>query len=127
LAEIEILYEQELGFTKVIEMIMKSKKPIIGHNMIMDIGFIYRQFISDKNELPKNYNEFAKLWRKEFPHPLYDTKVLAAHCGQNLFGKTGLDHIYERCRKEKKLNNNIVVEFDKERESLFGLYDNIKG
>ena len=36
------LYNKELGFTRVIELLMKFKNPIIGHNMIYDLGFIYR-------------------------------------------------------------------------------------
>jgi len=31
----------ELGFSQVIETISRSQKPLIGHNMIYDVAFIY--------------------------------------------------------------------------------------
>lgn len=40
--EIEKLLTEELGFTRIIELLMKFKGPMIGHNMIYDIAFIYR-------------------------------------------------------------------------------------
>jgi len=39
---IEKMCNDELGFSRVIELLMQSKKPIVGHNMIYDIAFIYR-------------------------------------------------------------------------------------
>ena len=56
---------------------MACKKPIIGHNMIMDIGFIYRQFLSQTGNLPKTYGEFVQEWNGSFPSTIYDTKVLS--------------------------------------------------
>jgi hypothetical protein len=47
----------ELGFSRVIEMISKYKKPIIGHNMKFDIAFIYHQFYK---ELPDSFAKFQK-------------------------------------------------------------------
>ena len=92
---------------------MQYKKAVIGHNMIFDLGFIYRQFISAKLDLPKTYAEFAKQWRSRFPHvDIYDTKVLAQSCGQNTFGQTQLKYLFDRCKKEKRLCNNVVVDFD---------------
>jgi len=46
-----------MGFSLVIEEIIKAKKPLIGHNSIYDIGFIYDQFIAP---LPDTYLEFTK-------------------------------------------------------------------
>ena len=69
---------------------MKCGKPIVGHNMIFDIGFIYRQFISKDFDMPKTYDEFSKQWRANIPSVIYDTKVLAESCGTSIFGKTDL-------------------------------------
>ena len=44
-----------MGFTKVIEEIIQSKKPLVGHNMMFDIMFLYQQFIDD---LPETLSEF---------------------------------------------------------------------
>jgi poly(A)-specific ribonuclease len=54
-AEVEGLYNYEVGFSKVIEEIIRSKKPLVGHNMFLDILFVYHQFIDD---LPSSLNEF---------------------------------------------------------------------
>lgn len=116
-----------MGFSRVIEVIMKSKKPLIGHNMIFDIAFILRQFVSRDCDLPKTYDLFAKEWKKNFPQKVYDTKVLAASTGQNIFSKTDLKYLYDKCKKEKKLCNNLQLELDKNKESVFGLYDNAIG
>jgi hypothetical protein len=39
----------------VIEEIIKSKKPLVGHNMFLDMLFVYQQFIDD---LPESLPEF---------------------------------------------------------------------
>ena len=64
---IQDLCKYELGFSHVIEFLMKSKKPLVGHNMIYDIAFIYRQFLSPNYDLPKTFAEFANIWRASFP------------------------------------------------------------
>lgn len=79
--DIEIMYEEQLGFTKVIEMLAESRKPLIGHNMMMDMGFIFRQFLSETGNLPATFADFVKQWKKTFSQQLYDTKVLSHSCG----------------------------------------------
>jgi len=44
-----------MGFSLIVEELIKAKKPIIGHNMIYDIIYLYNQFIDD---LPETYPEF---------------------------------------------------------------------
>ena len=44
-----------MGFSLVVEMLIKHKKPVIGHNMIYDVLYLYTQFI---DELPDTYLEF---------------------------------------------------------------------
>jgi|LauGreDrversion4_2_1035121.scaffolds.fasta_scaffold1132906_1 DNA polymerase III epsilon subunit-like protein len=112
----------ELGFSRVIQLIMDSKKPLVGHNMMYDLGFIYRQFVSKDGSLPENFEDFTKAWRKCFPQKIFDTKVLAAFCGQDLFGKTSLDLVYAKCLKDKKLRNNVDIIFDSKTHELFGSY-----
>lgn len=46
-----------MGFSLVVEELIKAKKPIIGHNMIYDIAYLYNQFIDN---LPKEYCDFIK-------------------------------------------------------------------
>jgi hypothetical protein len=47
-----------MGFSLVVEELIKAKKPIIGHNMIYDVIYLYNQFIDD---LPPTYLEFIAL------------------------------------------------------------------
>ncbi len=49
------LFTQEMGFSLVVDMLIKAAKPIIGHNMIYDIIYLYNQFIG---VLPEEYSDF---------------------------------------------------------------------
>ena len=82
--EVEELYQSELGFTRIVELLINAKKPLIGHNMIYDVAFMFKQFLQ---ELPINFVDFVNTWRANFPM-LYDTKVLSV--STNFFGKTDL-------------------------------------
>lgn len=39
--ETETMVEYEFGFLRVVEIIIKLKKPLIGHNMFLDIMYLY--------------------------------------------------------------------------------------
>lgn len=63
-------------------MLKTCNKPVIGHNMIYDLAFLYHQF---EEPLP---NEFSE-WQSKTPfNTIYDTKVMANEVGN--FGKTEL-------------------------------------
>ncbi|XP_053598908.1 pre-piRNA 3'-exonuclease trimmer [Microplitis demolitor] len=62
-----------LGFTKVFKLLVDLKKPIIGHNALLDLMFIYKQFY---RPLPSNYLDFKKEIHKIFPC-IYDTKFIS--------------------------------------------------
>jgi hypothetical protein len=62
------------------------------------------------------------MWKKYFPQPIYDTKALSASCGSQIFQKTELHFLFEKCTKEKKLKNNLVIEADVKKASIFGQY-----
>ena len=57
LFEAETLMEYELGFSRIIEIMIMSKKPLIGHNMLLDLMFLYEHFIAD---LPDTLEEFIR-------------------------------------------------------------------
>ena len=67
------LYKEQYGFSSIVDLLIESKIPIIGHNMMYDICYFYRQFIGD---LPKTWPEFREEWHKYFPLT-YDTKVMS--------------------------------------------------
>ena len=41
LVQVDEIFKKEVGFTRVIELLQNSRKPIIGHNMQFDAAFIY--------------------------------------------------------------------------------------
>jgi poly(A)-specific ribonuclease len=53
--ELEELFDMEYGFTSIIEAMMDCGKPVVGHNMVYDILYIYNQFIG---ELPDTFRDF---------------------------------------------------------------------
>ena len=65
--------ENASGFTKVINKISPSKKPVVGHNMLLDLCFMINQFVAP---LPETLYEFKSLLNNNFPN-ICDTKLMA--------------------------------------------------
>jgi poly(A)-specific ribonuclease len=72
-SELDVL-DEEIGFSKLIWLLSKSQKMIIGHNMLTDIMQICRQFFS--SPLPDSYDDFKSMANSLFPKIL-DTKYMA--------------------------------------------------
>jgi len=53
-----------IGFTSVIELLIESKKQIVGHNCYLDLLFLYSHFV---DYIPKNYLEFKTKLTELFP------------------------------------------------------------
>ena len=100
--QIEKMVSEELGFSQVIEALIKARKPIIGHNAIYDLAFIYHQFY---NELPDTYAEFAHKTSTVLFPKFYDTKVLSLYVGK--LGKSDLATLYYKSTKDKRLSNSL--------------------
>lgn len=95
-----------MGFSLVIQEIINSKKPLIGHNCMYDWLYVYNQFVA---KLPDTYTEFIKEWNTCFPHT-YDNKVLAFHSKN--FYKTGLGDLYEKVTNDDKFKKNLKFNYD---------------
>ncbi|ORY61830.1 CAF1-domain-containing protein [Neocallimastix californiae] len=61
-----------IGFRKVIDYLILTKKPIVGHNMLLDICHMVQSFHSD---LPHNFTNFQKRINTLFP-TIFDTKYI---------------------------------------------------
>lgn len=96
---------EEIGFSQVIQEMAKQNKPIIGHNAIYDLCFIYHQFYK---ELPETYAEFAYDLNKKLFGKVYDTKVLSLYSGR--LGKSDLQSLYGKCTSNKQYSNNLFFE-----------------
>lgn len=53
--DVENLLKFEIGFSQVIQRISDSKKIMVGHNLALDLGFVFHQFYK---EMPQTYKEF---------------------------------------------------------------------
>eukprot|EP01016_Furgasonia_blochmanni_P032851 TRINITY_DN3393_c0_g1_i2.p1 TRINITY_DN3393_c0_g1~~TRINITY_DN3393_c0_g1_i2.p1 ORF type:complete len:503 (+),score=30.49 TRINITY_DN3393_c0_g1_i2:66-1574(+) len=82
-----------LGFSSVIELMILSKKPLIGHNLILDLGFLYDHFVG---ELPDNFQTFAERVHVAFPI-IYDTKILSNHIYDIMHINNDLAGLYRDC------------------------------
>ena len=98
-------------------MLIGANKPLIGHNMFFDAAFLFEQFIE---RLPCSFVEFARQWKAQFPS-VYDTKTLAGSAEE--FTKTALSHLFYRCRKDKRISNNLMFAYDEKADTRFGHYE----
>lgn len=48
-----VLVESYIGFSKVFKLLVTLKKPIVAHNALLDLMFMYQQFYKP---LPSMYN-----------------------------------------------------------------------
>lgn len=48
-----VLLESYIGFSKVFKLLVTLKKPIVAHNALLDLMFMYQQFYKP---LPSMYN-----------------------------------------------------------------------
>ena len=105
------LVNEEMGISVIVSALMNSKKPIIGHNFIYDLGFLYHQFISN---LPETYDAFKSEINKCFPS-IYDTKILA-HVYNKDFTQFNLEKVLKKAIELSK--NQIKFVFPPEFRNL---------
>jgi len=108
-----------LGFQLLIKAIVDAKRPIIGHNLSLDLFFIFEHFIE---ELPSDYNTFASRLLALFPI-IYDTKMLCFEVQKvkkklqtslptlfkDIIMSNGLLYPFNNCILEKGLLTVIVL------------------
>lgn len=63
-----------IGFTQIIKLLIKSQKPLVGHNLYLDLLYIYNTFIGP---LPEDYMEFKKFVHSLYP-AIYDTRYISS-------------------------------------------------
>lgn len=97
----EDFFKQEMGLSLVIEEIIKSKKPLVGHNPMYDWLYIYNQFVAP---LPDTYSEFIKEWNSKFPLT-FDSKVLAFK--SMAFYRTSLGDVFDKCTNDDKFKKML--------------------
>eukprot|EP00347_Sterkiella_histriomuscorum_P012938 403366643 len=107
--EVIDITEYEIGFSKVVEEMINAKKPLVGHNMMLDIMFLYQQFIDD---LPLTLREFIVKFQEKFP-AIYDTKAISQNMGVNLFNnKTDLNSMSTQILQKQKFKSYLEFDYD---------------
>ncbi|KOB72201.1 Poly(A)-specific ribonuclease PARN-like domain-containing protein 1 [Operophtera brumata] len=76
----ENLMNHVLGFSRIIALLEQYQKPIVGHNIFLDVILLHNQFIGP---LPENYREFKRNINEMFPR-IYDTKHISHHMSKKL-------------------------------------------
>ena len=62
--------QDDLGITRLIDLICLLKKPVIVHNGMLDLMFLYEKFFE---ALPETVSEYTARLHTLLPH-IYDTK-----------------------------------------------------
>lgn len=97
------------GFSRILHIISKCKKPLVGHNLFLDIMHVVGQFLTD---LPDTYEEFKEVVHDMFPH-LYDTKYIASTLAlKKLITSSTLEDLDQTLSKEPFKRVHIVPAFD---------------
>eukprot|EP00116_Pleurobrachia_bachei_P003460 sb/3463722/ len=91
-----------IGFTHIVRLLRKTRTPIVGHNVLMDLLYLYHKFYKP---LPECYEEFKRRFSREFPE-VYDTRHIISNIKValkndekygNFFRSTSLLNLYEEC------------------------------
>ena len=120
---IENLTNDEIGFSKFIQLIIDKKIPIIGHNIYFDMMFLYDKLIGD---LPEDFYSFKEQIHKYFP-VIYDTKYISTTLTQQYkkcnIEKTDLNNVYKTILKNKF---DTYVDFFPDAPNGFCLYNDME-
>ncbi|KAF9954320.1 hypothetical protein BGZ70_010601 [Mortierella alpina] len=65
--------ENSIGFRAVIDLLAACGKPIVGHNIVIDLAYILAQFVGP---LPPTIEEYKKMIHNTFPNVM-DTKYVS--------------------------------------------------
>jgi hypothetical protein len=110
--------EHAVGFANVMQALTTCNKPVVGHNMLLDLAYLYHQFVG---HLPPSLDEFRKQVQILFPAGIYDTKYLAGLFPVFL-PSTSLEDIYTALASETTTaigHMDGIVGFDANKISNF--------
>lgn len=111
--------DRAIGFSKVIDAISKSKKPVIGHNALLDFVYVFNQFYKP---LPDTLAQFKTELVELFP-VIYDTKHVALRSPlAEKMTSTSLSALFEYVREHVKPGPESLLapdeRFDAYRQAL---------
>ncbi|UXI14903.1 Methionine aminopeptidase 1D [Sarcoptes scabiei] len=107
---------EALGFSLIIELLIKYQKPIVGHHLFYDLMHIYHSFIED---LPVHYSEWRRNLKICFPI-IYDTKYITDLPSiKNYLPSFALENIFHIVKSEPFLKTEINLKNQSTKEYEF--------
>lgn len=114
LKEEEDLLEEAVGFSKVIKLLSNSNKPIVGHNMKLDLFLTITNFLGPA---PFNLLDFKEKVLNTFPI-VFDTKLIASVPPVNEVAyRTGLQGLVELIDNETLPIPDVIIAEDLQNET----------
>ena len=98
----------ELGVSLILSIILKTKVPIVLHNCLFDIGFLYTHFI---DSLALTLNEFKNDVTTLFPN-IYDTKSISKNIDVAVLKRLNLEGLYATCMHSNLFKNLVRFSLD---------------
>ncbi|XP_060686476.1 target of EGR1 protein 1 isoform X1 [Hemiscyllium ocellatum] len=103
--------------------IIQSKKPLILHNGLIDLAFLYQCFYAN---LPDQLMTFTADVSEMFPAGVYDTKYTSEV--ETRFVSSYLEYAYKKCRRENNRlidasNSHLSIEFCNYQQAFTGYID----
>uniref|UniRef100_A0A915IVU2 Target of EGR1 protein 1 n=1 Tax=Romanomermis culicivorax TaxID=13658 RepID=A0A915IVU2_ROMCU len=80
---------------KIFDLILLSKKPIVLHNSLMDLVFIYQHLYGPA---PTQLQTFLADLDQMWPNGIYDTKYIADYCARTK--ASYLEFVFRKCQRE---------------------------
>lgn len=114
-------FEKTLGFSRVWKQLINFKKPVIGHNMYLDLLFTFEHYHGYN---PANFGRFKEIVHECWPQ-LYDTKVLSSELGrEDVSGKMNLEELYEKLQEMTQIKVKVADGFiDYTQDSVEAFHD----
>ena len=84
--------DESAGFLRIFRMLSAAGKPMVGHNCLYDLMFLYSHF---QGSLPDSAADFKQALHAIFPH-LWDTKHISSHSAGK-YSDTQLGPLYQKC------------------------------
>ena len=94
-AEKERKFCKAAGFGMVMKALVACGKPVVGHNMRLDLAYTWHQFIGP---LPWTWEEYREEVVRAFPGGIFDTKHIARSMPRVFEEGTSLGTVYKRMK-----------------------------